>query len=482
MALLETVPEAVLFRGWTDDDATGGAQRTLLLKNRGPDAKVLVTQPLSGLFELCTSAPTDEDNHEFFYTFTLPHNATLKLWVKFKPDEQALELYENFQDVLIIQASSTIIEVPIKAFKDRDVGSASLRSGDLDVEFCPSTQDLTGWKNTLLSELGPLCQPGPTYAGEAQAQADEKAHAHEPEADPEPAGTGSLGQPPPTLDERLMPPMGLSHTSRQAEADDTPGPSRPQPPVLQPAVAIIGRTAVVSRQHVSLRHPVPAAERTSALTPPAAQPASPAKPTLFLIDGKLCNARGQPQDGLDTFSPEQLRHEYNVIVCGQGSLDEHFSGAAGARPQAGAGSGSARSPAAVAATPPRAGSLDPDAAGTGGRSLVDAFAQLGLAMEELPPSATMRGQGSLKAGWQPTTDSTPGGTLVGSPSPRSPMTPAQSCDAVPYAANFASAGPKCRSPLSHQRVASSRLSTPVSLAPPTRKLDQATLEANWDAL
>lgn len=97
MALLETVPEAVLFRGWTDDDATGGAQRTLLLKNRGPDAKVLVTQPLSGLFELCTSAPTDEDNHEFFYTFTLPHNATLKLWVKFKPDEQALELYENFQ-------------------------------------------------------------------------------------------------------------------------------------------------------------------------------------------------------------------------------------------------------------------------------------------------------------------------------------------------------------------------------------------------
>jgi len=148
---------------------------------------------------------------------------------------------------------------------------------------------------------------------------------------------------------------------------------------------------------------------------------------------------------------------------------------------------------------------------------VDAFAQLGLAMEELPPSATMRGQGSLKAGWQPTTDSTPGGTLVGSPSPRSPMTPAQSCDAVPYAANFASAGPKVRlvgacvhciigvllsawqaaisaaegpavlmlqgrSPLSHQRVASSRLSTPVSLAPPTRKLDQATLEANWDAL
>jgi len=129
----------------------------------------------------------------------------------------------------------------------------------------------------------------------------------------------------------------------------------------------------------------------------------------------------------------------------------------------------------------------------------------------------MRGQGSLKAGWQPTTDSTPGGTLVGSPSPRSPMTPAQSCDAVPYAANFASAGPKVRlvgacvhciigvllsawqaaisaaegpavlmlqgrSPLSHQRVASSRLSTPVSLAPPTRKLDQATLEANWDAL
>lgn len=41
---------------------------------------------------------------------------------------------------------------------------------------------------------------------------------------------------------------------------------------------------------------------------------------------RLCNARGQPQDGLDTFSPEQLRHEYNVIVCGQGSLDEHFSG------------------------------------------------------------------------------------------------------------------------------------------------------------
>lgn len=79
MAVLETVPETVLFRGWHDNDAARGAQRTLLLRNRGPQLQALVTQPLSGLFELRTAAPTDAREPEFFYTFTMPANSTVKV-------------------------------------------------------------------------------------------------------------------------------------------------------------------------------------------------------------------------------------------------------------------------------------------------------------------------------------------------------------------------------------------------------------------
>lgn len=97
----------------------------------------------------------------------------VQLLVEFKPDDKALELYENFQggreprslspahvhcngrniviifpnmtawhvaDVLIVHAPGAIIEVPIKACKDCEIGSTLLRSTDLDLEFCPSTE------------------------------------------------------------------------------------------------------------------------------------------------------------------------------------------------------------------------------------------------------------------------------------------------------------------------------------------------------
>ena len=81
---LDVVPEAVLFRGVKEGKSV---KRALLVKNTTEDAlDVLVTQPLSGVFELVLpessegNAEEDEDEPRFFNTIEIPPNETIKVW------------------------------------------------------------------------------------------------------------------------------------------------------------------------------------------------------------------------------------------------------------------------------------------------------------------------------------------------------------------------------------------------------------------
>jgi len=119
------------------------------------------------------------------------------------------------------------------------------------------------------------------------------------------------------------------------------------------------------------------------------------------------------------------------------------------------------------------------------KALAEAVAGLGLTLEDLPPNPAMA---ALAASVSPQTPSqTTANSRLGSSrtavcSPQPPSTPLQSRDSARQASDY-SPGAYKASPPSLPRGRSSRLSTPISTgARPSTKLDQATLEANWDAL
>lgn len=178
-------------------------------------------------------------------------------------------------------------------------------------------QELANWKNTLLQELGPasgLPHPGGVVSGEAGAHEPAVSQTDAADWEAVEGDSASLGNPPCTAAVDLMPPMGLSDTSQQRVITSIYNPiytafiwdaicpsangcchlqaqhEHSQPaqelPTLQPAVAIMGRTAVVSRQHISLRHPVPVIERAGTSQHSVATATEAEKPTLFLIDGQ----------------------------------------------------------------------------------------------------------------------------------------------------------------------------------------------------